>query len=254
MVQQYVAPAQRLEDVDGRRRLDFGQPRVGGRYEGRDTSVRRGARSAIDVEPPQVERTRQPEHLVLGDVQLGDQQVEHGRSRSTPRPRGAPAGRSLRRRSSFSSAASRFSASSSSTSRSSLRVTRKVCTSSTSMPGKSSAEVGADDVLERDEAGVAQRHEAVEVRRHLHPREVLLGRLRVPDQNGEVEREPRDVGEGVGRVDRQRREHRVDALLEELLAPLLLFAVEVGPADQRDALVAQRRARSCRGGRVPAAG
>ena len=46
-------------------------------------------------------------------------------------------GPNLRRSSSFSRAARRFSASSSSTSRSSLRVTRNVCTPSTSMPGNS---------------------------------------------------------------------------------------------------------------------
>ena len=53
---------------------------------------------------------------------------------STSRRTGGP---KRRRSRSFSSAASRFSASSSSTSRSSLRVTRKVCTPSTSMPGNS---------------------------------------------------------------------------------------------------------------------
>ena len=67
------------------------------------------------------------------------------------RPRAAPAGRSGARRSSFSMACSRFSASSSSTSTSSLRVTRKVWCSSTSMPGKSCVQVDGDDVLERHE-------------------------------------------------------------------------------------------------------
>src|SRR4051794_31244980 len=55
-------------------------------------------------------------------------------SSATSRRTGGP---KRRRRSSFSRACSRFSASSSSTSRSSLRVTRKVWCSSTSMPGKS---------------------------------------------------------------------------------------------------------------------
>ena len=45
----------------------------------------------------------------------------------------------------------------------------------------------------------------------------------------------------MGRVDRQRRQHREDPVLEQPLAVLLLLAVEVGPADQLDALVRQRR-------------
>ena len=102
-------------------------------------------------------------------------------------------------------------------------------------------EVLADDVLERHEALVAQRHEAAEDRRHLDPREVLLVGLGVADQHGEVEREPGDVGERVGRVDRQRREHREDPVLEQPLAELLLLAVELVPADQLDALLGQLR-------------
>ena len=86
-----------------------------------------------------------------------------------------------------------------------------------------------------------ERHEPAEDRRHLHPREVLLAGLRVAHQHGEVEREPGDVGERVGGVDRQRRQHREDPLLEQPLAELLLLAVEVVPADQLDALLRQRR-------------
>ena len=65
---------------------------------------------------------------------------------------------------------------------------------------------------------VADGHEPVEDRRHLHPGEVLLAGLRVAHQHREVEREPGDVGERVRRVDGQRRQHREDPLPEQLLA------------------------------------
>ncbi len=65
---------------------------------------------------------------------MSSSSTEPGIDSSTSRRTGGP---NRRRSSSFSSAARRFSASSSSTSTSSLRVTRKVCASSTSMPGKS---------------------------------------------------------------------------------------------------------------------
>ena len=107
--------------------------------------------------------------------------------------------------------------------------------------GEEPAQVLADDVLERHEPLVADVDEAVERRRHLHAREVLLARLGVAHQHGEVEREPGDVGEGVGRVDGERRQDREDPLLEELLAGLLLLLVEVVPAQELDAVVEQRR-------------
>src|SRR6476469_7081640 len=83
-------------------------------------------------------------------------------------------------------------------------------------------EVDGDDVLERHEPVVADGHEAGEVGRHLDPREVLLAGARVADEDRQGEREPGDVGERVRRVDGQRRQDREDALLEELLAVLLL--------------------------------
>ena len=44
----------------------------------------------------------------------------------------------------------------------------------------------------------------------------------------------------MGRVDRQRREYREDPVLEQLLAELLLVAVQLVPPDQLDALLGQR--------------
>ena len=100
----------------------------------------------------------------------------------------------------------------------------------------------ADDVLERHEALVADGDEAVEDRRHLDPGEVLGAGLGVADDDREVERQPGDVGERVGRVDGQRGEDGEDPVLEELLAELLLVAVELGPAQELDAVPAERRA------------
>ena len=150
-------------------------------------------------------------------------------------------GPNRRRSSSFSSAASRFSASSSSTSRSSLRVTRKVWASSTSMPGNSRLRCSPMTSSSGTNRCVAERHEAVEDRRHLHPGEVLLAGLGVAHEHREVERQPGDVGERVRRVDRQRRQHREDPVPEQPLAVLLLVPVEVVPAHQLDALVGERR-------------
>ena len=81
--------------------------------------------------------------------------------------------------------------------------------------------------------------EAAEGRRHLDPREVLGAGLGVAYDDREVERQPGDVGERVGGVDGQGGEDREDPVLEELLADLLLLAVELGPADDLDALAAQ---------------
>ena len=53
----------------------------------------------------------------------------------------------------------------------------------------------------------------------------------------EVEREPGDVGERVGRVDRQRREDREDLLGEVGAEPLVLVGVELGPVRDPDALL-----------------
>ena len=68
--------AQRLEHVDGRRRLDRCQGPVGGRDEGRVLQVL-AVQVGDVVQPRQVERPGQPEHLGLGDPELADQQVQH---------------------------------------------------------------------------------------------------------------------------------------------------------------------------------
>ena len=87
--------------------------------------------------------------------------------------------------------------------------------------------------VDRDEPG--------QQRRHLDAGEVLLAGRGVGHHDGEVERQPRDVRERVRRVDRERGEHREDLPAEELAQPVLLALAQLVPADQRDALVRQRR-------------
>ena len=81
--------------------------------------------------------------------------------------------------------------------------------------GEQRVEVRGDHLLERDEARAAgHRDEAGEQRRHLDAREALLAGARVAHDDREVEREARDVRERVRGVDRERREHREDAVVE----------------------------------------
>ena len=107
--------------------------------------------------------------------------------------------------------------------------------------GEQQVQVGGDDVLEGDVAAVARRHPAVDDRRDLDAREVLLAGLGVAQHQGEVQREARDVGEGVGRVDRQRREHREDPVAVGGADVGALARGQVVPADEGDARLGERR-------------
>ncbi|OEI67462.1 hypothetical protein Cus16_2897 [Curtobacterium sp. ER1/6] len=107
-------------------------------------------------------------------------------------------------------------------------------------PREQVVEVVRDEVLEGDEAHpagavVGQRDEAREVLRDLEARELLALRLRVPDADREVERQPGDVRERVRRVDRERHEHREDLLVEVLAHAQPVGLVEVGPVLDVDA-------------------
>ena len=98
------------------------------------------------------------------------------------------------------------------------------------------AEVRGDHLLERHEAtAVRQRHEPGKDRGDLHPGEALHAALRVPDGDGEVQRQVGDVGEGMRRVDGQRGEHRVHEVLERPLQLGLVGRVEVVPVEEADA-------------------
>ncbi len=105
--------------------------------------------------------------------------------------------------------------------------------------GEQQVEVLGDDVLEWDEARVAHREEAVQRGRHFDPGEQLGARLRVAHDHGEVQRQPRDVGERMGRVDGQGGEHRVDLVPEQRREFGAVLVVEFGPANQCDALGGQ---------------
>ena len=203
----------------GLRGLDLRQVRVG-RAAGRlGTSARPGrGRPARTGRAGRAGRAARNTSL-LGDVELGDQQVEHLRvdvvldlEPDRRRP-------NRRRSSSRSRASSRFSASSSSTSTSSLRVTRKTWCWTTSMPGNSCPRCCGDDVLERDEPPPRPAGRTGTARSAPSPGRTARAPVsRVADQHREVERQPGDVRERVRRVDGQRGQHGEDPLGEELVA------------------------------------
>ena len=74
-------------------------------------------------------------------------------------------------------------------------------------PGEQRAQVGGDQVLERDQRGprLADLHEPPEqLLRHLHPGEHLGALVGIAERHGQAEREVRDVGERAPEADRQR--------------------------------------------------
>ncbi len=112
-------------------------------------------------------------------------------------------------------------------------------------PREQLRQVRADELLDRQvgrRLGAADRHEAADVVGHLDPGEVVDAGRRVLDDDGEVEREPADVRERVGRVDRQRREHREQLGAEPVVQRCLLRRGEVGPQRDVDALGRERGA------------
>ena len=102
-------------------------------------------------------------------------------------------------------------------------------------------ELRRDDLLEQHEAlAVGQRDEAGEQRRHLHPCEPLVTARRVAHGDREVERQVRDVREGVRGVDRERGEHREDRVDEHLLEVRAVVDGQVVPVGEADAFVVER--------------
>ncbi len=110
-----------------------------------------------------------------------------------------------------------------------------------------------DEVLERDEPRVVHVGEPVptrrrvdleqprQQRRHLDAGEVLLARLGVDEDDGEVEREPGDVGERVRGVDRQRGEDGEDLVGEQPAQLRALVLGQLVPAEDVDALLLEGR-------------
>ena len=111
-------------------------------------------------------------------------------------------------------------------------------------PREEVVEVVRDELLEREVAhGVAVAgdvDEAREHRRHLEPGELLATRSRIADADGEVQRQARDVGERVGRVDGERHQDREDLTLEVLGQSCALVVLEVLPRDDLDAGLRER--------------
>ena len=114
-------------------------------------------------------------------------------------------------------------------------------------------EVLADDDLNGDDGAAGGLVRGVELAArdldearqgvgHLDAGEVLLAAARVAQDDGEVEGQARDVGEGVGRIDRQRGEDRVDLVAEVAGQALLLVGVELIPAQDLHVALGQGRA------------
>ncbi len=95
-------------------------------------------------------------------------------------------------------------------------------------------EVGADQLFQRHEMiGRPHRHPAGEDLGHLDPGESFLLFLAGQDY-GDGEAQVRDVGEGMGRVHRQRRQHREDVFLEIAIEGLAVLGADVGQVEEVD--------------------
>src|SRR5437660_695934 len=109
-------------------------------------------------------------------------------------------------------------------------------------PREQTIEMVSDHLFDRYEPlAVGEWEEPREQRWHLEPREAADPRDGVAHQHGEVEREVRDVGERVRRVDRERREHREDALGERVGGPGPVLIGEVRGVHQADPFLLEGR-------------
>ncbi len=110
--------------------------------------------------------------------------------------------------------------------------------------GEEVFEVIRDDEFEGDiprpVAVARDPDEPREHRRNLEPGEVLTPRAGVADADRQVERQPRDVREGVRRVDRERHQHGEDLRLEVLVGVRLLVVGQGLPGEDVDARVGER--------------
>jgi hypothetical protein len=130
-------------------------------------------------------------------------------------------------------ACSRFSVSSSSTSRSlidDLDVAEQV------------GQVRRDDVLDRHEPVLRHGQEPGQQRRHLDPGEHRGVGARIRDHDGEVEGQAGDERERMRRVDHQRSEHRVDAFPEQVTEVVPFGRRQFLPAQDLDPALDQLRA------------
>ena len=113
--------------------------------------------------------------------------------------------------------------------------------------GKEVAEVVGDEVFEGDESqmldgfGAVNAHKSRQHRRHFEARELLLAGLRVAHANRQVDRQARDVGEWVRRIDGERHQHREDLVGEVGAQRLALPNAQGVPVDDLDSRVGQGR-------------
>ena len=112
-------------------------------------------------------------------------------------------------------------------------------------------QVLSNDVFERNVAaltagsvgstGTVHRDHAVQLIRHLHAGEQLLAGLRVTHQHRKVQRQTRNVREGVRRVNSQRSQNRENIAHELLAQTLLSVRIQVVPTHDTDVLLLQSR-------------
>ena len=102
-------------------------------------------------------------------------------------------------------------------------------------PGEQRVEVGLDDLVDQDEPARLDLDEARQDLGDLDPGEPGLVRLRVAEADGDRQAECRDVRERMARIDRERRQDRVD-LLEEPLPELRVVLRDRRVVDELDAL------------------
>ena len=94
-----------------------------------------------------------------------------------------------------------------------------------------------DHLLERNEQAVsAEREKTRQPFGNLDAREPLFTRLRIRDEHGERQGEPRDVGKRLAGAYGERSEHGVDVALEALLELLQILLLAVLDAADHDAL------------------
>ena len=111
--------------------------------------------------------------------------------------------------------------------------------------GKQHLQVRGDELFDRQELGLDRilrdDNEARDVVGNLHPGEPIGPALEFADEDGQVQRQPGDIGEWVGRVDRQRSEDGEHLRPEVVGETVLLVVVEGFPADEADPLGGQGR-------------
>ena len=109
-------------------------------------------------------------------------------------------------------------------------------------PRKQLGKVSGDEILDGKPAAlIGEPDEARQQRRDLHACKTSVPRRRVVHGDGEIEREIRDVGERMPRIDRQGRQNGKDAIVKELVQVVAVVAVETAPRHHVDAGITKSR-------------